>query len=954
MEHNCVFRNSRIFLLVSLLLMTIPLELSAQYKLNFGLRERQDSSELPKSSVPPVWPVVKKKIPAQTVLLPLEQGEWALQGGWELCEANRLVTASQSIFSSSFPTSNWYNATVPGTILTTLVDQGIYPDPYFGLNNLAIPDSLCRTDWWYRIAFSLPESGKSGKVWLLFNGINYRAAIWLNGTLIGNIAGAFRRGDFNVTSLINRDKENVLAVHIFPPNNPGIPHEESPRSGPGPNGGQLCLDGPTFISAEGWDWVPGIRDRNIGIWQDVRIRVTGDVVMKDPQVITDLALPDTTSARVTVRVGLQNTANVHRTVVITGKIGNQTFSKKIRLDAIQDQTFEFSPDEFPGLRFINPRLWWPNGYGRPQLYNLELSLADTNGIQYDFKRVRFGIRELSYELTVDAPGKQSWRVEYNPTSALKPGKPLFDNVNRREIGDGIAVPRLRDGAVPDLLTSIAETGTAPYLVIKVNGVPVFCRGGNWGMDDGMKRVSRAHLEPYFRLHRDAGFNMIRNWTGESTEEVFYELCDEYGLLVWNDFWLSTEGYNLDVNDNQLFLDNAKDVVRRFRNHPSLAVWCPRNEGYAPPDIEEALSQLIAQEDGTRHYQPNSRYLNLRPSGPWHYFTDPAVYFRVNAQGFNTEQGTPSVPTAASMRKMMAPEDLWPVRDVWYYHDLHNGQKEYLADIEKWYGPAHSLDEFCAKAQFVNYDSHRAMFEAWNSKMWNNTSGLLLWMTHPAWPSTVWQVYSWDYETFGSYFGSKKACEPLHVQMNQHDNQVVVINSKPNNIENIQVSLAYYDLKGIQLYRKSLTITANANQLTKCFTPDAVTGLPDVYLVRLVLASSQGTVISVNDYWKTSSHDVNYDIFNKLPKAQVILGSLQKVKNSMGHEYVVQLENKAQVPAIGIKLNIKDIKTGDLMLPAYFSDGYFNLLPGESRLIRLESPVDLSDDVQVVTDGYNIR
>ena len=121
------------------------------------------------------------------------------------------------------------------------------------------------------------------------------------------------------------------------------------------------------------------------------------------------------------------------------------------------------------------------------------------------------------------------------------------------------------------------------------------------MDDGMKRVSREHLEPYFRLHKEANFNMIRNWTGESTEEVFYQLCDEYGMLVFNDFWLSTQGYNMPVNDDDLFLRNAEDVVKRFRNHPSIAIWNPRNEGFAPEYIEKRLAEMIARVDGTRYY-----------------------------------------------------------------------------------------------------------------------------------------------------------------------------------------------------------------------------------------------------------------------------------------------------------------------------------------------------------------
>lgn len=226
----------------------------------------------------------------------------------------------------------------------------------------------------------------------------------------------------------------------------------------------------------------------------------------------------------------------------------------------------------------------------------------------------------------------------------------------------------------DILVPAPDKAMQHYMVIKVNGKRIFCKGGNWGMDDAMKRVSREHLEPYFRLHKEANFNMIRNWTGESTEESFYELCDEYGMLVFNDFWLSTQGYNMPVNDDNLFLRNAEDVVVRFRNHPSIAVWNPRNEGFAPVYIEEHLAKMIAEKDGTRYYSPNSTHCNLRPSGPWNYHKNPVDYYRDRAHGFNTEQGSTSIPTEESILAMMDVKDAWPISDVWYYHDLHGGKE----------------------------------------------------------------------------------------------------------------------------------------------------------------------------------------------------------------------------------------------------------------------------------------
>jgi hypothetical protein len=517
-----------------------------------------------------------------------------------------------------------------------------------------------------------------------------------------------------------------------------------------------------------------------------------------------------------------------------------------------------------------------------------------------------------------------WRVEFNPQKAA--GKVLFNAIDRIELGNSTALPQLSASADPSLFTSINKNSDNPFLVIKVNGVPVFCKGGNWGMDDAMKRVSRERIEPCIKLHRDANFNMIRNWTGESTEEIFYDLCDEYGMLVWNDFWLSTEGYNLNVNDNQLFMSNATDVVKRFRNHPSIAVWCPRNEGYAPLQLETQLQTLIATEDGTRLYQPNSRYLNLCPSGPWQFYSDPADYIK-DVGGFNTEIGIPSVPTAESMRKMMAEEDVWPISDVWAYHDFHDGQMSYCNSIENLYGQPSTLEDFCKKAQLINYESHRAMFEAWNSRLWNNVSGVLLWMSHPAWPATDWQIYSWDYETLGSYFGAKKACEPIHIQMNRHDNKVVVINTSLKSYNQLKVLLELFDLNGKKFNSKSINTKVLSNQLTYCFTAEIPSGQNDVYLIRLTLSEGK-KILSQNEYWRSNLEVKSFDDFNNLPETYLKAKVLKQDEGTVSFEIM----NPSRAPAIGLKFNLRDQENGKIILPAYFSEGYFTMLPGEKRKI----------------------
>ncbi len=919
-----------------------------QGKTNFGLTRPQPTASLPVGISKPDAPAKKGKLPAISKLIKNNQGNYQLNNGWELADGNTVTANEQSIFSANYNSNNWYNAVVPGTVLTTLVQQGVYPDPYIGLNNMVIPEDLCRKDWWYRISFSAPAE-EAGKIaWLQLNGINYKADIWLNGKLIGTMKGAFVRGNLNVTGIIQKDKKNILAVHIYPPPNPGIPHEQSKLAGMGPNGGQLALDGPTFISSEGWDWVPGIRDRNIGIWQDVQLHYTNAVTLSNPQVITDLPLPDTSTAEITIKVGVKNNSNLEQSILVKGAIGNINVEKQVKLAAGENQQVIFSPATHPSLRLVQPKLWWPNGYGNPLLYQLALTVMDNNNRISDEQQVRFGIREFSYEMMIDAPQKLGWRVAYSPTD-VKEKKPIFDNVKRRDFENKIFIPSLRAGVDTSIFQTISQSNN-PFLVIKVNGQSVFCRGGNWGMDDAMKKVSREQLEPSFRLHKEANYNMVRNWTGECTEEVFFELADEYGMLVWNDFWISTEGYNLNPLDQQMFLENSLETIRRFRNHPCIAIWCPRNEGYAPVGIEDELYRQLMEEDGTRHYNGNSREINLRQSGDWHYIQDPALYFTKYAEGFSTEIGTFSVPVATTLKKFIKPEDQWPINDVWHYHDLHSNNQNlegYLQAVDSLYGKPQGIEAFSRKVQLVNYESHRAMFEAWNSKMWDRASGVLLWMTHPAWPSMIWQTYSWDFETHGSYFGAMKACEPVHVQMNLHDNKVIAVNTTLQNYNSANLTFSVIDINGKIVFTANKKTDVLHNSKTEIFTPDfSEINLPEVYLAKIELKTSDGQVLSTNEYWKSNKETGNFLAFNKLPDVSL---NITKSK-SMNGKWLIQIENKSTSPVVGLKLNLSDVKN-NILLPAYFSDGYFTLMPMEKREIEVNYTGN-AKGVKIRTEGYN--
>lgn len=918
-------------------------------QLNFGLHEPQDRNTLPQSRASEKEYVRKAKTDqeSRTSITPANASKYVVDSQWFLTDEKSVINSGQSPIAANINTAQWHNATVPGTVLTTLVNEGIYPDPYFGLNNLEIPDSLCRQNWWYRTEFTFPEAiAPEEFLELTFNGTNYRAEVWLNQQYLGKINGAFSRGIFDITKVANKNGKNTLAVKIIPPANPGIPQEQSSKAGQGPNGGSLCLDGPTFISSEGWDWVPGIHDRNIGIWQDVVISRHGAVTTDNTQIISDIQLPDTTDAELKIKLQLTNHTNRQQTAKVNVRIDGIDLTEHYTLAANERKEVALTADKYPALNIKNPRMWWPNGYGEQNLYTAQITTSDNNGRQ-SLETVRFGIRELEYEFAVGTPDDQIQTIRLNPVLAYNDGREIFNRLDR--------VKHERDVQLPTLTCQLPHPGitlsqsTSPYLVIYVNGQKIFCKGGNWGMDDAMKRVNKERLRPYFELQKAQNFNMIRNWTGESTQESFYALCDEYGILVFNDFWMSTEGYNLEPLDFRLFSDNVKETVLRYRNHPSIAVWCPRNEGFAPAELEKSITQILAQHDGTRYYIGNSRWLNTTGSGPWDFLTN-EQYFKI-AKGFSSEVGTVAVPTYRSLQKMMSKEDEWPIGDVWSYHDWHNAKWPDFGQFEKYmetnYGKSHNAKTFCDLSQLQNYESYRALFEGWNSRLWNDASGVLLWMSHPAWPSTIWQTYTWDYETTGAYYGSMKACEPIHIQYNPLTQKAEAVNATGHTHSGVVAICNIYTLEGKHVATERQKIELTADQTQPLFSLPELPADNQLYLIRLVLQKGKKT-LSQNDYWFNPTDSKLRTDLRQLPQAQVkIVKGKQK-----GNRYEFTVKNSSDALAVGVRFSLKDQKSDKYILPAIFSEGYITLLPNESRTVYIDRQLKEHESIEI--EGINLN
>ncbi|WP_445192616.1 glycosyl hydrolase 2 galactose-binding domain-containing protein [Sphingomonas sp. Tas61C01] len=927
-----------------------PLQVRTQY----GEAVPQRAWTLPTSKAPAATP---RAVPASTLppLVPSEQGRFSVNG-WRMAEAPSVSADPASLSRAGFDARRWYAATVPGTALTTLVDRGVYPDPRIGLNNMAIPERLARQDYWYRTEFVLPAEQRGKRLELLFNGINYAAEIWVNGRRMGDVKGAFIRGRFDATGLLVAGRANAIAVRVSPPPHPGIPHEQSMTGGRGENGGAMMIDGPTFTATEGWDWIPAVRDRNTGLWQGVELVATDALALGDPDVVTTLPNADLSVADIEITVPVSNAGDVAAEAVVRAGFDDVAVERRVSVPAHATVLARFGPADHPALRVRQPRLWWPNGYGEAALHDLRLSVESGSGVS-DRRQLRFGMRQVTYELSSLDQAGDLRRIEVDLAKAKRLGTPIIDERHPalRKVAGGWA-NSLFPGAEtsPAVTPVISDPRLSPQLVLRVNGVRIAARGGNWGMDEMMKRVERTRLEPYFRLHREAGLNIIRNWMGQSTEENFYALADEYGMMILNDFWESTQDNDAEAEDVPLFVANARDTVRRFRTHPSIMLWIGRNEGVPQPILQTALQDMVWEEDGTRMYKGNSRIINLAGSGPYNWRA-PEGYFTEFAKGFAVEVGTPSFPTREAWARFVPAADRWPVNDSWAYHDWHQERavsvQSFMDAMATRFGAPTDLADFERKAQMLNYESHRAIFEGFNAGLWTTNSARMLWMSHPAWPSTDFQIYSSDYDTHASFYGTRKSTEPVHVQLDQPDHRVLMVNTTRAPLAGVRVTARVFALDNRLLLTRDARIDVPANATAAAMTLDLAAAMQaGPVLVRLAATGARGETLSDNLYWQARD-PADLKALDKLPKVALDIDARSGATGGGEGTLSVRLNNAAGVAALQAKLTLLDAG-GAQILPAYFTDNYVSLLPGEAREITIRFP-QASTPATLQLRGWNV-
>ena len=448
----------------------------------------------------------------------------------------------------------------------------------------------------------------------------------------------------------------------------------------------------------------------------------------------------------------------------------------------------------------------------------------------------------------------------------------------------------------------------------------------------MLRYRAREYDAAVRYHRDMHFTMIRNWVGQIGEDAFYEACDRHGIVVWQDFWLANPYDGPDPDDNDLFMRNVRDTVLRIRSHPSIGLYCGRNEGQPPKPLDDGMRQVLAELHPGLHYIPSSADDTVSGHGPYRAMPLKFYFAQRATPKLHSELGMPNIVSMDSLRAMMPESAMWPQGRMWGLHDfsLHGAQggESFRGQIDKSYGGADNAADWVRLAQYVNYEGYRAMYEAQGAKR----MGLLIWMSHPTWPSFVWQTYDYYLEPTAAYFGAKKACEPLHIQWNPVTDNVEVVNYSGGDARGLTADVQLLNMDGAVKWERSAPVDSSEDSVAAPIHIEYPDGLTPVHFIRLKLVRG-GEAVSENFYWR-GLEEYNYRALRGLPKVK--LEAVTHATRQAGRwTLTTTVRNPAKTPVLMVKLKAVREKSGDRILPAIYSDNYIALMPGEQRNIRTE-------------------
>ncbi len=846
---------------------------------------------------------------------------------WRIRACSEVGVPGDRISLPGFDTRDWVPAAVPGTVLAALVAAGKYEDPYFGMNLRKIPREPFEQPWWYRTEFRVSEAQARGTVLLEFDGINYAANIWLNGRQVAaanEVKGAFRRFQYDVSDLVWHNV-NVLAVEVIPP-----------------KPGDFTIG---FV-----DWNPPAPDRNMGLFRPVRLRFCNGVSIENLFVQTSLDLATFAEAHLTITADLVNHSDEAVGGFLEGSIEGTRFALNVHLQAHENRTVTFTADEYPQLHIAHPRVWWPHDLGGPELYPLELRFAIGSQVS-DVASIRFGIREVA-----------------------------------------------------DYRTAEGHRG------FKVNGLEVLIKGAGW-TDDLLLADTPETIDAELRYVRHMGLNCIRCENIWGKDCTLYDLCDQYGILMmvgWSCQWEHEQylgkpvderyGGVVSPEDIELVSQSWQDQLLWLRNHPSIYVWAVASDKTCAPDLEKRYMEIFRKYDRRRPYLAStggvgseqaivtkerivseiSGCSGVKMLGPYEY-TPPVYWYtdtrRGGAYGFNTETSPGAVvPTLESLKRTLPPEHLWPIDEYWHFHC---GLNEFITldqfrnALSRRYGEAKTVEEFARKAQAMNYELMRPMFEAFRVHR-GRATGVIQWMLNAAWPKMWWQLYDWYLMPTGAFYGAKKACQPLQLIYNYGDQSIYLVDDTPaGRVLNPRGQSAdAFRTRGLRTHPTNLTadirvydtesrlfLAAHFPIRTEHDTSKSVFRLPQfetvstTHFLSLRLLDAKGVQVADNFYWLSTKPDVlDYEakvapweyftpskgyadltMLNSLPPAEVDVTHHLETVSEEGR-ITVDLTNRSDKIAFLVELLLTDETTGEPIVPIFWQDNYVSLLPNETKTL----------------------
>lgn len=842
--------------------------------------------------------------------------------GWQIQSSSKAQQGGAEVSNPGYPTEEWYAVSGRATVMAGLLENGRYPNVFYGDNLRAVEESeasgsMFVIPWWYRTEFTVDQAGPEVHTALRINGMIPGADVWLNGHLLADrasIAGAYPVHEIDITPWVHAGS-NALALRVY-------------------------AGGPRTSLSIGWvDWNPEPPDHNMGPWRGVDIVRTGPVAIGLPRVTSNLSLPDLALAALTVQVEVRNLAASAHDATVSGVVAGVSLRRTVHLAPGETQSVLFSPQSDPALNLHHPRIWWPVGMGEHPLYDLQINAA-VDGALSDRASATFGIRSVTSHLTPE--GYRRFVINGTPVLIRGAGwaSDLFlrDNPGRMQteidyvLNLGLNTIR-NEGMLED--TRFYDLADRAGLMILAG----------WECCDKWEAAAMTGGEPW-----DASDEKVAAASMASEARLLRNHPSVIGFLIGGD-------YAPPPRIATMYVDTL------------------HAEGWSMPIIASAADRTTA-ETGPSGMKMPGPYTWVPPA---YWYTDkPGSAFVGGAFGFNSEASAgPSIPLLEDLSGMLSPQEqeaLWTLPRARQYHagaawsefaDLSLFSRPLVAR----YGAPNSLQDFVAKAQLDNYDNVRAQFEAFNAHMdaARPSTGVIYWMLNSAWPSLHWHLYDYALNPAGAYFGAKKANEAVHIQYSYDTHAVMLVNHTLTRQQGLRAAVRIRNLDGsVRFERRMQRLELPGNTAQEVLRLPDLAGLSGAYFIELELAAAGGQPISRNVYWlSTQPDELDWENSNwyitpvtryadltallSLPTAaSEVRATLQREAGRDIATVTLTLPASARGVALFQHVSIRQGADSKPVLPVLWSDNDVTLWPGESVTLtaHFATPQDQAPIVEV--------